>query len=282
MTDSINNNPTNVLITFVGPSASGKTVLSRFFVERGFKELVSTTTRPMRNKEKNGYDYYFISKESFIEKIEQNLFIETNLYNGNYYGITKSELQNSLNDGSDVVLVTEQVGLNNLINHCKENNILHYSVFVNNEPSLLLGRLLNRYLKEVSNYNFDDNVIVEKYKEYIDPLYNILKTSDIKTNGGQFYASDDVLEKLKNILVKFTNDFTDKFDQDTLNSTLKRLLMFEFEQSNWVKTAIEGSNLYNYVTETFTKENEDQIINEIINEVNNLKLKKNCSKKLSI
>lgn len=55
---------------------------------------VSCATRQPRNNEKDGVDYYFISPETFREKIEQQLFAEWEMvYHGKYYGTLKSELE---------------------------------------------------------------------------------------------------------------------------------------------------------------------------------------------
>ncbi|GAB4447681.1 MAG: guanylate kinase [Bacteroidia bacterium] len=84
------------LIVFSGPSGSGKTSIVRALLERysdflGFS--VSATTRAKRENEVDGKDYYFITKEKFLEKIKNNEFIEwEEVYDGLYYGTLKSEI----------------------------------------------------------------------------------------------------------------------------------------------------------------------------------------------
>ncbi|GAB4201122.1 MAG: guanylate kinase [Bacteroidia bacterium] len=85
------------LIVFSGPSGSGKTTIVKSLLNKyphlfGFS--VSATTRPKRDGETHGKDYYFISKEEFQNKIDNNEFIEwEQVYEGLYYGTLKSEIE---------------------------------------------------------------------------------------------------------------------------------------------------------------------------------------------
>ncbi len=84
------------LIVFSGPSGSGKTSIVRALLEKYPDKLgfsVSATTRAKRENEVDGQDYYFITKEKFLEKIKNNEFIEwEEVYDGLYYGTLKSEI----------------------------------------------------------------------------------------------------------------------------------------------------------------------------------------------
>lgn len=85
------------LIVFSGPSGSGKTSIVKKLLEKypdlfGFS--ISATTRPKRENEVDGKDYYFILKEEFERKIQNNEFIEwEEVYDGLYYGTLKSEVE---------------------------------------------------------------------------------------------------------------------------------------------------------------------------------------------
>jgi guanylate kinase len=87
---------TNKLIIITAPSGAGKTSITHFLLNT-FPQLtfsVSAATRPAREKEKNGVDYYFISTNEFQQKIRNNEFVEWEMvYEGKYYGTLKSELQ---------------------------------------------------------------------------------------------------------------------------------------------------------------------------------------------
>ncbi len=85
------------LIVFSGPSGSGKTSIVKKLLEKypnlfGFS--ISATTRLKRANEVDGKDYYFISKEEFERKVQNNEFIEwEEVYDGLYYGTLKSEVE---------------------------------------------------------------------------------------------------------------------------------------------------------------------------------------------
>ena len=83
------------MLVLVGPSASGKTQILKILMEKyGMKKLVTYTTRPMRVNEVNGIDYHFVSKEEFLNKLENDFFFETIEYNNNFYGTSKNVFSN--------------------------------------------------------------------------------------------------------------------------------------------------------------------------------------------
>lgn len=95
------------MIILVGPSASGKSVVAkRLMEEYNLKKIVTYTTRPMRINEVQDVDYHFISLDDFLNKKQNNYFIETALYNNNYYGTAFEDI------GDDKVLVLEPNGAN--------------------------------------------------------------------------------------------------------------------------------------------------------------------------
>lgn len=89
------------IIVLVGPSGSGKTTIGEALKKNGLRKLVTTTTRKPRPGEKDGVDYYFREKD----QLDSSEFIEQTTYNDNIYGLTKSEVENALED-HDVVHVS--------------------------------------------------------------------------------------------------------------------------------------------------------------------------------
>ena len=75
------------MIVLTGASASGKTVTALDLQKRhGLVKAITTTTREKRVGETDGVEYFFISKEEFLKRLEENKFVEHSIYNGNYYG----------------------------------------------------------------------------------------------------------------------------------------------------------------------------------------------------
>lgn len=79
-----------------GKNGAGKTFLANHLYEMGYNRSISCTTRKPRENEVNGFDYYFISREEFEKKINENFFVEYQQANGNYYGTPKQNLKDGL------------------------------------------------------------------------------------------------------------------------------------------------------------------------------------------
>ena len=106
-------NDRGMLIVLSGPSGVGKgTVRRALFEKRGNKldYSVSMTTRPIRPGEKDGVDYYFVSKEEFEKRIKEGKFLEYASFIGNYYGTPLDKVEEKLAAGKEVVLEIEVQG----------------------------------------------------------------------------------------------------------------------------------------------------------------------------
>ena len=104
--------PNNKIIVILGKCCAGKDTLARFMADNlGFKFIVSTTSRPMRDGESEGNPYHFISDEEFQRKIANGDFIEYREYKTNggnwHYGVEKSVVI----DNECYVAVLDIVGL---------------------------------------------------------------------------------------------------------------------------------------------------------------------------
>lgn len=122
---------TGKAIIFSAPSGSGKTTIVKHLLGK-FEELefsVSATTRSRRtDREINGKDYYFLSVEDFKNKISKGDFIEwEEVYNGNYYGTLKSEIDRIWQNGKHVLFDVDVKGGIKLNQYFKDRGL---SVFV--------------------------------------------------------------------------------------------------------------------------------------------------------
>jgi guanylate kinase len=84
-----------MLFVITGPSGCGKTTLVRHVMENveGVQFSVSHTTRKKRDSEKEGRDYYFVSKSEFEQMIKEDKFAEWAVIHGNHYGTSKREIE---------------------------------------------------------------------------------------------------------------------------------------------------------------------------------------------
>lgn len=107
-------------IIFSAPSGSGKTTIVKHLLQQlpqlGFS--ISACTRDKRGRvEENGKDYYFLTPEEFRKKIAEKAFIEwEEVYEGNFYGTLKEEIQRIWDDGKHVIFDVDVKGGLNLKN----------------------------------------------------------------------------------------------------------------------------------------------------------------------
>lgn len=82
------------MVILLGESASGKSTIQNLFIEKHpeYKKVITYTTRPIRDKEVDGTDYHFISKDTFQKLDEINFFAEKAEYNGWFYGTARRNL----------------------------------------------------------------------------------------------------------------------------------------------------------------------------------------------
>lgn len=101
-----------LLVVLSGPSGVGKgTVLKSLLTENsGMRLSVSATTRAPRPGETNGREYYFISREKFLQMAEKGEMLESAEYCGNCYGTPAAPIEKWTSEGTDVILEIEVQG----------------------------------------------------------------------------------------------------------------------------------------------------------------------------
>ena len=99
-------NGRGLLIVISGPSGAGKGTICKSFLERN-KEValsVSATTRDPRKGEVDGINYHFVSRDEFKKRIEDDDFLEYAEVYDNFYGTPRSNVEELLESGRDVIL----------------------------------------------------------------------------------------------------------------------------------------------------------------------------------
>jgi guanylate kinase len=114
------------IIVISAPSGGGKSVVSRHILSKfpNVNFSISTTTREKRSGEEDGKHYYFISKEEFQQKIDNNEFVEYEKIFGNYYGTLKSEVENILSENKVLLFDIDVKGAYSIKNEYPEKTIL--------------------------------------------------------------------------------------------------------------------------------------------------------------
>lgn len=98
-------NSKKMIIVISSPSGAGKSSICKQLLKDDpqLSISISDTTRPPRDNETNGTDYNFIDKNEFVNRINNNEYIEYANVFGNYYGSLHKDVQNSLDNGCDVL-----------------------------------------------------------------------------------------------------------------------------------------------------------------------------------
>lgn len=110
------------MLVLIGASASGKTEVAKILIKNfGYSKIITNTTRPKRPGEIDGKDYHFHSIKQFKKLKREHFFIETAIYDDNYYGTALQDVkQNS-------ILIVEPTGANNIIDaNVKETVIIFF------------------------------------------------------------------------------------------------------------------------------------------------------------
>jgi len=132
------------VLVLSGPSGAGKSsLIKKIQHDIGASYFsISTTTRPIRDGETEGIEYYFVDKEEFEKDIEDDFFLEYAKVHGNYYGTSIKPVKKALEEGKLVLFDIDVQGNTAINNRLGE---ITTSVFIS-PPTLseLKKRLINR------------------------------------------------------------------------------------------------------------------------------------------
>lgn len=133
-----------LLIVISGPSGVGKDATLDRMKKAGlpYHYVLTATTRPKRPGEKDGVDYWFVSEDKFHQMVERNQLLEWAKVYGNYYGVPKREIKETLKQGLDTVVKVDVQGAATI------KRILPDALFIflmPPSPEELANRLKQRY-----------------------------------------------------------------------------------------------------------------------------------------
>ena len=177
------------MLIILGESGSGKTTLQKYICDHtNMTRAISHTTRPMRDGEANGIDYYFVNDDEYIDMLNNNLFCESANYRGWFYGLTKDEIRDN------IIFVATPSGLRRIKKYINDNklDINVISIYLKVDKLSRFIKILQRdgesglnesYVRITSDQGmfseFEDEVdIVLENKEYrfsVETLFDKLK-----------------------------------------------------------------------------------------------------------
>ena len=191
-----------------GPSGSGKdTVLAELF--RNKPDLlfsISSITRPMRQGEKEGEKYNFISKEKFLYMIENDMLLEHNVFVENYYGTPREPVEKAVKEGKDIIIEVDVNGAAQIREKLPEA----VSIFImppsfdelkrrlkgrGTESEELIEKRLNSALGEIKRAAEYDYIIVnDNITAAADNILSVILSASFKTDR-QKTIIEEVLSK---------------------------------------------------------------------------------------
>jgi len=201
------------MIVFSSPSGAGKTTLVKLISDNKNNFIsVSHTTRSPRLNEINGVDYYFINKNQFQKLINEKEFLEYAEVFGNYYGTSKKEIIEKLNEGKNVIFDIDWQGTEQIIKQRLNYKLITIFILPPSKK-ILHNRLSNRDMKdklivEERMKQFDKDILHWKNYNYVvinDDLKNclskIINILDSELNGKENTYNKTVIENhIKNLL----------------------------------------------------------------------------------
>ena len=110
--ECITGNPNGNLIVISGPSGAGKGTIVKALLDQyaSIHYSVSATTRPPREGEVNGVNYWFVSREEFLHMREHDELLEWAEVYGNFYGTPRRRVMEAINRGHDIILEIDPQG----------------------------------------------------------------------------------------------------------------------------------------------------------------------------
>ena len=134
---------TGKLIVISAPSGTGKTTVVKKLLQQStnLEASVSFTTRKMRENEKEGLDYFFVSEKTFTNMIQNDDFLEHATVFGNFYGTEKKSVSENLKKGVNVILEIDWQGALQIKSGMPECVMIF---LIPPSKEVLLARLKNR------------------------------------------------------------------------------------------------------------------------------------------
>ena len=190
-----------LMLVLSSPSGAGKTSICKKVIslDENISLSISYTTRPKRKSEKDGEDYFFVSKEKFEDLKKKNFFIEFANVFDHWYGTPKNFIEKNLNNGEDVIFDIDWQGAQKLSDFSKNdvvsvfilppsNKELHERLEKRAEDSVeTVSKRMSKARSEISHWIEYDYVLINHNMEDCSiEVLNILNVERKKRNRQKF------------------------------------------------------------------------------------------------
>ena len=201
------------MVILSSPSGAGKTTLVKLISRnKNYYISVSHTTRTPRSNEFDGIDYFFINKDQFQQLINKNEFLEYAKVFENYYGTSKKNIINKLDQGENVIFDIDWQGTEQIIDKRLEYKLVTIFILPPSK-AVLYERLSNRHMK-------DKLIVEERMKQFDKDLLHWKNYSYVVINDDL----DQCYNKIINILEAELENKKSTYNKFLIEEHIKKLL----------------------------------------------------------
>lgn len=184
-----------ILLVLSGPSGAGKGTVCHEVRKRleNMKYSISATTRKPRVIEREGREYFFLTKEDFEQKIKDGKFLEYAMVYDNYYGTPKDYVDEILENGYDCILEIDPQGAMQIKERMDDAVFIFIAppsmeelkkrlTFRGTEKPEEIAKRLGNAQKEFKNLpNYDYVIVNDKIEKAVQEVEAIIKAEKLKT-----------------------------------------------------------------------------------------------------
>ncbi|MGP1956763.1 MAG: guanylate kinase [Arsenophonus sp. NC-PE1-MAG3] len=193
------------------PSGAGKSSLIQALLKTqllyDIQVSISYTTRAIRNGEKNGKHYYFITESKFQKMIKDNDFLEYACVFGNYYGTSRTIIKEIINSGVDIFLDIDWQGAQQICQKIpsartifilppSKNQLLCRLRDRGRDSKKTINQRMTQAIAEMKHYNEYDYIIVnDNFNTALEDLQSIIRSERLRLEH-QIQRHNTLINKL--------------------------------------------------------------------------------------
>ena len=208
--------PTNnegVMIILSSPSGAGKTTLVNLLSKLdNFEISISHTTRKPRQNEIPDKDYFFVNVDEFTKLIKNQEFLEYAKVFNNFYGSTKTQVINNLDNGKNVLFDIDWQGADQIKNKKLDYKLITFFILPPSKE-VLFERLSSRDMK-------DKLIVDERMKQFEHDVLHWVNYDYVVINNNL----DDCYKKILNLIQAEINDSSKDYDKNFIRNHVEKLM----------------------------------------------------------
>ena len=201
------------MIILSSPSGAGKTTLVNLLSKLDNLEIsIQPTTRKPRQNEIPDKDYFFVNVDEFTKLIKNQEFLEYAKVFNNFYGSTKTQVINNLDNGKNVLFDIDWQGADQIKNKKLDYKLITFFILPPSKE-VLFERLSSRDMK-------DKLIVDERMKQFEHDVLHWVNYDYVVINNNL----DDCYKKILNLIQAEINDSSKDYDKDFIRNHVEKLM----------------------------------------------------------